>query len=81
MTAHDLDDKRALVGGRRAGQLVDRVHDAVQRGVSADRHVGISLMSLSIDPTTNDDEIRMRASCSEMTPLISELERAAPTRF
>jgi hypothetical protein len=38
--AHDLDHERALVARCRAGQRVDRVGDAVHRGVGTDRHVG-----------------------------------------
>ena len=38
--AHHLDHERALVAGGGAVQGVQRLDDAVQRGVGADRHVG-----------------------------------------
>ena len=79
VTAHDLDDKRALVGGRRAGQLVDRVHDAVQRGVSADRHVGAHHVVVDRSDQTNDDEIRVGESILlRNDALISELSNVLP---
>ncbi len=39
VSAHHLDDERALVARRRALQSVDRLGDAVQRRVGTDRHV------------------------------------------
>ena len=40
VAAHHLDHERALVAGGGAGDRVDRLGDAVQRRVGADRHVG-----------------------------------------
>jgi len=40
VAAHHLDHERALVAGGRGGDRVDRLGDAVQRRVGADRDVG-----------------------------------------
>ena len=40
VAAHHLDHEAALVAGRGAGQRVDRLDDAVQRGIGADGGVG-----------------------------------------
>ena len=54
--SHDLDDERALVRGRRAGQLVDGVQDAVQRSVRADRHIRAHHVVIDRADEADDDE-------------------------
>ena len=62
MAAHDLDDERALVRGRRTGQLVDGIQDAVQRGVRADCHVRTHQVVVDRTDETDDDEGRVGGS-------------------
>ena len=59
VATHDLDDERALVRGRRTGQLVDGVQDAMQRSVSADRHVRAHEVVVDRADETDDDESRV----------------------
>ena len=59
VATHDLDDEGALVRGRRAGQLVDGVQDAMQRGVRADRHVGAHQVVVDRADEADDDESRV----------------------
>ena len=67
------------MGGRRAGQLVDRVHDAVQRGVSADRHVGAHHVVVDRSDQTDDDEIRVGESILlRNNALIGEFSNVLP---
>ncbi len=40
VASHHLDHEAALMAGRGAGQRVDRLDDAMQRGIGADRRVG-----------------------------------------
>ena len=56
VAAHDLDDEGALVRGRRAGQLVDGIQDAVQRGVRADRHIRAHHVVIDRADEADDDE-------------------------
>ena len=59
VAAHDLDDERALVRGRRTGQLVDGIQDAVQRGIRADRHVRAHEVVVNRADEADDDESRV----------------------
>ena len=56
VASHDLDDERALVRGRRAGQLVDGIQDAVQRSVRADRHIRAHHVVIDRADEADDDE-------------------------
>ena len=59
VATHDLDDERALVRGRRTGQLVDGVQDAMQRSVGADRHVRAHEVVVDRADEADDDESRV----------------------
>ena len=59
VASHDLDDECPLVRGSGAGELVDRVQDAVQGGVRADRHVGADHVVVDRADQADDDEGRM----------------------
>ena len=59
VAAHDLDDEGALVRGRRTGQLINGVQDAVQRRVRADRHVRAHQVVVDRADEADDDESRM----------------------
>ena len=56
VASHDLDDERALVRGRRTGQLVDGVQDAVQRSVRTDRHIRADHVVIDRADEADDDE-------------------------
>ena len=87
VASHDLDDERALVRGRRAGQLVDGVQDAVQRSVRTDRHVRAHHVVIDRADEADDDEGRVGsrglgrddALCCQLSdvlrPLAAELVR------
>ena len=59
VAAHDLDDEGALVRGGSAGQLVDGVQDAMQRGVRANRHVRAHQVVVDRADEADDDESRV----------------------
>ena len=59
VATHDLDDEGALVRGRRTGQLVDGIQDAMQRSVGADRHVRAHEVVIDRADETDDDEGRV----------------------
>ena len=56
VASHDLDDERALVRGRRAGQLVDGIQDAVQRSVRTNRHIRAHHIVIDRADEADDDE-------------------------
>ena len=88
MATHDLDDEGALVRGRRAGELVNSIQDAMQRSVRTDRHVRAH--HVIIDRTDQADNDQRRVSVGKLlrdnalgdqlgdmlSPLVAELIRA-----
>ena len=64
MTSHDLDDECALVRSSGTGQLIDRIQDAVQGGIRADRH--IRAHHVVINRTNQADNDQGRVGISEL---------------
>ena len=87
VATHDLDDEGALVRGRRAGELVNSIQDAMQRSVRTDRHVRAH--HVIIDRTDQADNDQRRVGVGKLLrdnalgdqlgdmlrPLVAELVR------
>jgi hypothetical protein len=61
VAAHHLDDEAALVAGRSRGDGIHRLHDAVQRSVRADGHVGAEHVVVDGADQPDDGQIGVRS--------------------
>ena len=60
--AHHLDDEAALVAGRRTGDGIDGLDDAVQRRVGTDRHIRTDHVVVDRPDQTGDHQRRVPVS-------------------
>ena len=64
MPAHHLDDEGPLMAGCGAAQGVQRLDDAVQGGVGADRHVGAGHVVVDRADQPDQPQERMRGGAA-----------------